>query len=480
MRKGWCGSLGAVAWIGILLSFAAPSAGWAQEAVPALAPPPSVAGIWEGVLDAGGQKLRVLFHIIESPSGGLSATMDSPDQGATGIPVSGVSFEKGELHLSVEQAGGSYFAKMAKNGTLEGTWSQNGAVLPLILHRVQSAPLIARPQEPKPPFPYQVREVTYPGGAPGVTLAGTLTLPEGKGPFPAVLLLAGSGPLDRDETLFGHKPFLVISDALTRRGIAVLRFDKRGVGQSTGDRAKATDDDYTKDALAGLAFLKSQKEVNPKAMGLIGHSEGAIEAVKAAGRSSDVAFIVLLGGPGLPGGQLLEDQIAAMDKAAGATPEQVAQAVAVEKQILSAVQNQPDDAKVSAEIRKILGKAQPELKGQALDRQVQMATSPWFRQFIGYDPRPDIEKVKCPVLALGGEKDLQVPAVENLLAIRAALQKGGNQRYVVKMLPGLNHLFQEASTGLPSEYGRIEQTFSPQALKLIGDWILQQAGVKGP
>lgn len=474
MRKGWCGSLGAVAWIGILLSFAAPSAGWAQAAVPVLAPPPSVAGIWEGTLDADGQRLRVLFHITQAPKGGLSATMDSPDQGATGIPVSGVTFEKGELRLEVEAVGGHYFAELEKDGTLQGTWSQGGAALPLTLRRVESAPVLVRPQEPKPPFPYQVREVTYAGGAPGVTLAGTLTLPEGKGPFPAVLLLAGSGPLDRDEALFGHKPFLVLADFLTRQGLAVLRFDKRGVGQSTGDRAQATDDDYTKDALAGLAFLRSQKEVNPKAVGLIGHSEGAIEAVKAAGRSAGVAFIVLLGGPGLPGARILEDQIAAMDKAAGATPEQVAQAVAVEKQILSAVQKQPDDAKASAEIRAILGKAQPELKGQALDRQIQMATSPWFRQFIGYDPRPDIEKVKCPVLALGGEKDLQVPAVENLLAIRTALQKGGNQRYVVKMLPGLNHLFQEASTGLPTEYGRIEQTFSPDALKLIGTWILQQ------
>ncbi|MGC8724609.1 MAG: alpha/beta hydrolase family protein [Acidobacteriota bacterium] len=474
MRKGWCGSLGAVAWIGILLTFAAPSGDWAQEAVPTLAPPPSVAGIWEGTLEAGGQHLRIVFHISQAPKGGLSATMDSPDQGATGIPVSDVTFEKGRLHLSVEEVNGSYFAELGKDGTLQGTWSQNGAILPLNLRRVESAPLLARPQEPKPPFPYAVREVTYAGGSPGVTLAGTLTLPEGKGPFPAVLLLAGSGPLDRDEALFGHKPFLVLADFLTRQGVAVLRFDKRGVGQSTGDRAQATDDDYTKDALAGLAFLRSQKEVNPKAVGLIGHSEGAIEAVKAAGRSTDVAFIVLLGGPGLPGARILEDQIAAMDKAAGATPEQVAQAVAVEKQILSAVQKQPDDAKASAEIRTILRKEQPELKGQALDRQVQMATSPWFRQFIAYDPRPDIEKVKCPVLALGGEEDLQVPAMENLLAIRGALQKGGNQRYTVKMLPGLNHLFQEASTGLPAEYGRIAQTFSPDALKLIGSWILQQ------
>ncbi len=476
MRKGWHGSLGAVAWIGILLSFAAPSAGWAQEAVPAPAPPPSVAGIWEGALNADGQRLRIVFHIGQAPKGGLSATMDSPDQGAAGIPVSGVTFEKGRLRLEVEAVGGHYFAELEKDGTLQGTWSQSGAALPLTLHRTGGAPEVSRPQEPKPPFPYTVRQVTYPGGAPGVTLAGTLTVPEGKGPFPAVLLLVGSGPHDRDETLFGHKPFLVIADFLTRRGLAVLRFDKRGVGQSTGDRAKATDDDYTKDALAGLAFLRSQKEINPKAMGLIGHSEGAIEAVKAAGRSRDVAFIVLLGGPGLPGGQIIEDQIAAMDKAAGVPPEAVAKAVAVEKQFLSIVRSQPDDAKASAQIRQLVRKEQPELKGAALDRQIQMAISPWYRQFIAYDPRPDIEKVKCPVLALGGEKDLQVPAMENLLAIRTALQKGGNQRYVVKMLPGLNHLFQEASTGLPTEYGRIVQTFSPQALMIIGTWILQQVG----
>ena len=448
----------------------------AQEDVPAPPALQSPTGTWEGTLDAGVQKLRIVFHITQAPTGGLSATLDSPDQGATGIPVSGASFKEKTLRLDVAAANGSYVAEMEKDGTLRGTWSQNGAALPLALHRVTVAPVVSRPQEPKPPFPYQVREATCPGGEPGVTLAGTLTLPEGKGPFPAVLLLAGSGPNDRDETIFGHKPFLVIADALTRQGLAVLRFDKRGVGQSTGDRAKATDDDYTKDALAELTCLKARPEINPKAIGIIGHSEGAIEAVKAAGRSADVAFIVLLGGPGLPGDQILVDQIAAMDKVAGATPEQVAQAVAVEKEILSAVKDQPDDAKASAQIRQILGKANPQLKGPALDGQVRMAISPWFRQFIAYDPRPDLGKVTCPVLALGGDKDLQVSAVENLLAIRTALQKGGNQRYVVKMLPGLNHLFQEAPTGLPTEYARIEQTFSPLALTIIENWILQQTG----
>ena len=349
MRKGsWRLALGAV-WTALAL---AASVGiTAQEAVLPTPPTQSVAGIWEGTLHADGHSLRVVFHVAQAPSGTLSATMDSPDQGVTGIPASSVSFEKSKLHIEIEAAHITYFAEMAKGGTLQGTWSQNGATLPLDLHRAASAPAMSRPQEPKPPFPYQVREVTYPGGAPGVTLAGTLTLPQGKGPFPAVLLLAGSGPADRDETILGHKPFLVLADFLTRQGLAVLRFDKRGVGQSTGDLAKATDDDYTKDALAGLAFLRSRKEVNPKAVGLIGHSEGAIEAVRAADLSPNVAFIVLLGGPGLPGAQIIEDQVAAMDKAAGASPEQVAKAVAVEKQFLSIVRSQPDDAKASAALR---------------------------------------------------------------------------------------------------------------------------------
>jgi len=430
-------------------------------------------GTWEGKLTTPGGSLRVVFHIVAQPDGSLKATMDSPDQGATGILMNRPVADKKTLRLECQPIGGSFYGSLEKDGSLSGVWSQGGGGLPLVLKRTGRVAAASRPQEPKPPLPYRVEEVTYPSAQAGVTLAATLTVPEGKGPFAAVVLVPGSGPMDRNETVFGHKPFLVLADYLTRRGIVVLRADKRGLGGSTGNLATSTDADYVNDALGGVTYLKSRGEINAKAIGMAGHSEGGLVAPRVAAVSPDVAFIVLMAGPGLPGKQLILGQQAMLLKASGADDATIKAKQAVEEQVLSVVIQEKDDSVAETKIRAILkSELPPGTPESAITGQIKGLLSPWYRDFLVFDPRPTLSKVKCPVLAMAGAKDLQVPPMEDLVAIRDALQAGGNQVYTLKLLPGLNHLFQTAGTGLPSEYGVIEETFSPTALQLIGDWIL--------
>lgn len=432
-------------------------------------------GTWEGKLVTPGGSLRVVFHVASQPDGSLKATMDSPDQGATGIPVNRAAAETNTLRLESQMIQGSFYGSLDKDGTLTGQWTQGGGTLPLVLRRVEKAKELARPQEPKPPFPYRIEEVTYPSAKPGASLAATLTIPQGQGPFPAVLLVAGSGPVDRDETVFGHKPFLVLADYLTRRGIAVLRADKRGIGKSTGDLAKATDADFVNDALGGVAFLKSRKEVDPKAIGVAGHSEGGIVAPRVAVADPGVAFIVLMAAPGLPGRQIILAQQTLLLKASGADEATLKAKRALQEEIMAVAMQEKDDSVAQKKIRALLKGAVPAgTPDSALDAQIKGVLSPWYRDFLAYDPRPVLGKVTCPVLLMAGEKDLQVPPIENLTAIRDALKAGGNQAYSVKYLTGLNHLFQAAQTGLPTEYGTLEETFDPVALQVFGDWILSQ------
>ncbi len=430
-------------------------------------------GTWKGRLVVPGGSLRAVFRIAKQSDGSVAATMDSPDQMVVGLPVSKVSAQGKTVTLMVT-AGARYTGTLTRPGAMSGTWEQHGLKFPLDLKRTGPATLQTRPQDPKPPFPYKSVDVTFPDKKAGITLAGTLTLPKTGGPFPAVLLITGSGPQNRNEEILGHRPFLVWADHLTRRGIAVLRVDDRGVGKSGGDFSKATDDDFVNDALAGVAYLKSRKDIAPHEIGLVGHSEGGIIAPKAAVRSKDVSFIVLLEAPGLPGDQIILDQTLLIGKAEGATPAELKTVASGEKRFLDIVKNQPDRAKAAAELRKLLPQIDKKMSGAALDGQVRLALSPWYRDFVAYDPRPTLEKVTCPVLAIGGSKDLQVPAKENLAAIAGALKAGGNKDVTIKEFKGLNHLMQPAKTGLPSEYGEIETTVSPKVLKFVGDWILAQ------
>jgi pimeloyl-ACP methyl ester carboxylesterase len=331
-----------------------------------------------------------------------------------------------------------------------------------------SAPAAApnRPQTPKPPFPYSAEEVAF-DSAPGVKLAGTLTLPPGRGPFPVAVLIVGSGPHDRDETIFGHKPFLVVADDLTRRGIAVLRYDKRGVGGSSGRAPNVTTADFALDAKAAVAFLKTRLEIDAKRIGLIGHSEGGEIAPMVAADDRSVAFVVLMAGPGVPGDQLLLAQSRALLQAQGAPEAAIASAEQANRKIYDIVKTDVGDDEAKARIEALLtGMGMGADQARAAAAQ---SVLPWVRWFVRYDPRPALERLRCPVLAIDGSKDLQVPAAQNLPEIRKALKDDPDA--TVLELPGLNHLFQTASSGTVSEYGTIEETIAPAALKAIGDWV---------
>lgn len=442
-----------------------------------------ITGTWNGVLDIQGiQKLRIVFHIQEE-NGVYTATMDSPDQGAKDIPTQGVSYEHPNLSIDMTALGAKYTGVVAEDfSSIKGTFAQAGMNLELNLGRAEveiEAP--KRPQEPQPPFPYYEEKVTFENKAAGVTLAGTLTLPSKKGKYPVVVLVSGSGPQNRDEELLGHKPFLVLADHLTRQGIGVLRYDDRGVAESTGDFSAATSADLASDALAAVEFLKKRKGVNKKQIGIAGHSEGGLIAPICAARSKAVAFIVLLAGPGVDGEEILVKQIADIERAQGISEEKIQADLRKYRQVYRLIKTEQDTSrlrlKLSAMLESEMGEQAEHSKGQ-IKSEVDQYLSPWFRHFIQYDPKTSLEKVQCPVLAINGEKDLQVDPKINLEAIEAALKKGGNTRYVIKELPGLNHLFQTSETGSPMEYNKIEETFSPVALEIVSDWILETVGKK--
>jgi len=443
-----------------------------------------ITGQWNGVLKVQGMQLRLVFHISKTDNG-YSSTMDSPDQGAKGIPVSTTSFENSTLKIAVANIGVQYEGLLGKDNIVVGNFKQGGQSLPLNLTREKiEKEKVNRPQEPIKPYSYYSEDLTFENKKAGITLAGTLTLPKKVGVFPVVVLISGSGPQNRDEQLMGHKPFLVISDYLTKNGIAVLRFDDRGTADSKGDFKTATSFDFATDVEAAVQYLKTRKEINKKKIGLIGHSEGGIIAPMVAGRSKDIAFIVLLAGTGIPGEQLLLLQQELIGKASGISDVDIQKNKAINKGAFELVRKSTTTYKLKLDLTDYLKQTfkdtanSKNLKGMNEDdlvkSQVEQMTSPWMLNFIKYNPALALEKVKCPVLALNGEKDLQVPAKINLEAIKNALLKAGNKKLTTKELPTLNHLFQECKTGAPSEYASIEQTFSPTALSEILKWLQLQ------
>jgi uncharacterized protein len=435
--------------------------------------PSDIDGAWMGTLDTGAMKLRVVFNIV-STEDGLTATLDSLDQGAMGIPTTSVTRDGTSLKIEVKKIGGSFEGKIAADlSSIDGKWSQGGGTMPLVLKPVKDkAGLeLKRPQNPVKPYPYHDEDVSYENKAQNVTLAATLTIPQGKGPFPGVVLITGSGPQDRDESLLGHKPFLVLSDYLTRHGIAVLRADDRGVGKSTGIFANGTTADFATDAEAGIAYLKTRSEIDSHKIGLIGHSEGGVIAPMIAARNKEVAFIVMMAGTGVPGDQILPAQGEAIEVVMGKSPEEAAKNAAKEKEMLTLVETEKDDAVLQKELKEKMAGDVPEAQ---IGLQISQITSVWFRYFLTYDPASALRKVTCPVLAINGSLDKQVLPSQNLPAIRKALAEAGNQHAEVDELPGLNHLFQTAKTGAPAEYSTIEETISPVALDKMATWILKQ------
>ncbi len=443
-------------------------------------------GAWQGSLKVPGGSLRVVFNFTAKEGGGYAVTLDSPDQGAKGIPCDSVVVVETSVHIAAPAIGGTFNGKReARADSIAGVWKQGGMEFPLVLK--YAGVEVAAPkhtQEPKRPYPYSEEEVRYANPDASDTLSATLTLPSGDGPFPAVLLITGSGPQDRDETVFGHHPFLVLADHLTRHGIAVLRADDRGVGKSTGSFAGATSRDFAGDARAGIAFLKTRREIRHDWIGLIGHSEGGIIAPMVAADSKDVAFIVMMAGTGVPGDEVILKQAELIARGMGASEEMVSKAHELNRKVYALVESGRDSLSVVSEVRALLrqGMSAPDSASKtdekavnaAVDGQVRQVMSPWFRFFLTYDPRPALKRVHCPVLALNGEKDLQVPPDQNLPAIESALRAGGNTNVTIRKLPGLNHLFQTAVKGTPDEYATIEETISPMVLKTITDWILER------
>jgi len=436
------------------------------------AEPSDIDGTWMGTLDLGVARLRVVFHITNTEDG-LVATMDSPDQNAKDIPTTSCTRDGTNLKIEARNITGSYAGKISPDlQSIDGTFTQMDAPHPLLLKRAKDkAELeIRRPQLPTKPYPYREQEVSYDNQAQNVTLAATFTIPQGAGPFPAVLLITGSGPQDRDESLMGHKPFLILSDYLTRHGIAVLRADDRGTGKSTGVFTNATTSDFATDTEAGIAYLKTRPEVNPHKIGLIGHSEGGIIAPMVAARNKDVAFIVMMAGTGVPGDQVLIAQGEAIQIANGKTAEEAAKDAARQKEMLALVETEKDEMVLEKELREKMSGNVPEAQ---IGLQMKQLTSPWMRHFLTYDPGIALRQVSCPVLAINGSLDRQVLPGQNLPAIRQALAR--NKHSEVDELPGLNHLFQSAKTGSPAEYAHIEETMSPAALEKMSGWILQQS-----
>ena len=444
-------------------------------------------GHWDGSIEAPTGPLVVMVDLAET-DGTWSGTIDIPAQGAADLPLADVSVDvdSGAVRFTITGVPGEpTFQGTLAGGEITGEFSQGPARLPFKLGREAvevEAP--ARPQEPRPPFPYDTEDVEYRNG--NVKIAGTVTLPPGEGQVPAALLISGSGALNRDLELAGHKPFLVLADHLTRLGIAVLRVDDRGVGGSTGSTWQSTSRDKAADVLAGVRFLRDHDRIDPERVGLIGISEGGLVAPLALNRvePGTIAYAVLLAGPGVPGAELLRQQLRRIAAADGAPAEMIEELAALQDKGLEIIASDMPHAEAEAALRQVAQEqlaASPEtaqLSGEDLEAAVSAAVesnlSPWFRFFIRYDPRPALGGLAVPTLALFGGKDTQVDADQNQSAMEAALAASGNPDVTIRRFADMNHLFQTAGTGSPAEYAQIEQTMAPEVLDLIGIWIAER------
>ena len=447
-----------------------------------------ITGNWRGMLDAGGVKLTFVLKISKN-AGDHTAKLDIPEQGAKDLPLDSITLNDRTVKFSAAKFGFDYEGTLNKTGDeINGTFKQGAANIPLSFKRSNAEVTFNRPQTPKKPYPYNEEDVGYKNEKDNVKLAGTLTLPRREGKFPAVILITGSGAQDRNSTIFGHQLFLVLADYLTRRGIAVLRVDDRGIGGSDLGSLSATTENLVGDVLAGVEYLKTRREINTKQIGLIGHSEGGMIAPLASVRSKDVAFIVMLAGTGQTGEEVLLSQITAILKASGAASEDIAQKVDLQKNLYAIIKSEPDNKLAEQKIVEMLEKRKSKMNERELEEfaptekavkeGISTLLSAWYRYFLSYNPRPTLERVKIPVLALNGENDTQILAKENLEIISASLKKAGNKDFTVKSFPKLNHLFQTSKTGLLAEYGEIEETIAPQVLEMIADWILKHTAEK--
>lgn len=434
-------------------------------------PAPDLAGVWEGRISVGEQSIRIVFRVDAAGN----AVMDSPDQGARGIAVDRPTVEGGVVRFVVPVIRGQFEGARSEDGqTLTGVLSQGGVTLPLVLARTAATATLvdARPQTPAPPFPYRSEEVVFDNAsAPGVRLAGTLTLPEGAGPFPAAILITGTGPQDRDETIEGHKSFAIWADALTRRGVAVLRFDDRGVAASTGNFGTATGVDFASDVEAVFDGLAARPDIDPARVGLIGHSEGASFAWLAMEDGLQPAWLVTLAGPAVSGGETIQEQQRRIATAAGLPAEEVERTNALQRRVMAAVAANADDAgAVRRAVEPLL--LESGLLPADAARMAAVLAGDWYRGMVAWDPADVIRAMRIPLLAVYGGKDLQVSADQNAPVV-SRLKPDAD----VVVLPGLNHLFQPAETGLMAEYGQIETTLDPAVIRTVVDWVAARSGL---
>ena len=421
-----------------------------------------ITGKWYGRAELGMAKLPIEFD-VQSSDDGYTGTWRSPEQGDREAPVTSVRWENDTLRINITPIDFVYIGELKESGKIEGFFAQHGNSYPLDLSREK----ITRPQDPQPPFPYKEEDITFKNEKAEIELRGTLTFPESGKDFTAVVLVSGSGAQNRDEALMGHRPFAVLADYLTRQGIAVLRYDDRGVGKSEGDYASSSIADFASDAQAAIEYLKTRKEINPKKIGIIGHSEGGVIAFMLAAEQIP-AFIVSMAGIGVPGRELMNLQRAALLKANGAPEEFIAQYNQVVDGATELVLTVEDKDELVEKINTLT--VGTPLFGSA-NILITQLSSPEMKSFLLFDPASCYPAIQCPALVLNGAKDLQVPAEENIQAMIEGFEQVGNIKVETKIYPGLNHLFQTAETGAIMEYAQIEETISPEVLEDIVAWL---------
>ncbi|HKF24888.1 MAG TPA: alpha/beta hydrolase, partial [Candidatus Acidoferrum sp.] len=432
-------------------------------------------GTWQGAIEVTNMRMRLQMHVSHDEQGKLLASVDSLDQGIYGIPAAEVAETNGQLTFEIPAFQAEYRGTLsASKNELAGEWAQNDTEEQLDFRRSDQPLDLRRPQNPVKPYPYAAEEVSFPSGGGKETLKGTLTIPPGAGPFAAALLVGGSGPSDRDGTIAGHKPFLVLADLLTRKGIAVLRYDKRGAGEAAGGATLA---DFASDALAALAYLKARKEVDRKRVGIVGNSEGGILAAEVALRSEDLDWLVLLATPATTGETTLLRQSELVARTGGLPEEQIARSQQFDRLAYAAVREEKSAARLRERLNSLVEKSglSASMPPAALDAQIRLMTAPWFREYLDLNPAPVFEKIRCPVLALNGDRDLQVDADETVPLLRQAYEKSGNKDFTVLEIQGVNHLFQRAQSGSPALYGAIEETMAPEVQNAISGWVARHS-----
>ena len=431
-------------------------------------------GDWSGVLKFETSFITLILHVDETEDNKTLATLDSPDQGVFGIAVDKFNFKDSSLVLEMNTIEARFEGKLNPiSNEIHGTFTQRGVSRPLVF--MKGIHLTKRPQNPSLPYPYIVEEVSYENANAGIKLSGTLTLPFSSKNSPAVVLITGSGPHDRDETIYGHKPFHVLADYLTRHGIAVLRFDDRGVGKSQGVFDEATTKDFASDVLAGVNYLKKRKEVNSGQIGLIGHSEGGMIAPMLAVDANHLAFIILMAAPGVSGEEILYEQQKLILKSHQISDSEITKNRKLQESLYKVLKSESNQAKAEVQLQNLFANhysaPSEELPSEILES-IRIMNSMWYRNFLTHDSASFLRQVQIPVLALNGELDLQVSSKQNLPAIEKILKKSGNIDYELVEFPKLNHLFQTSRTGAISEYIEIEETIAPIVLEKIVDWIL--------